>query len=87
MRTFTLYRTAVAGGVTEGKDAVAYNQPDEVTLEGVIFSDGKTAVRWLTAKRSVVVWDSFEDFAAIHIGTHSDYGTLIRWGDGSEERL
>lgn len=87
MRTFEMYRTAVAGGETPGKEAVAYNQPDEITLEGVVFQDGKVAVRWLTAKRSVVVWDSFEDFYDIHIGTHPDYGTLVKWADGTEERF
>lgn len=82
-----MYRTAVVGGETPGKEAVAYNKPDEITLEGVVFRDGKIAVRWLTAKRSTVVWDDWDDFFAIHIGTHPDYGTLIRWDDGSEDRF
>lgn len=79
MRIFTMYRRAVEGGVTEGKEAVAYNRPDQPTLEGVEFSDGKVVVRWLTGKRSVVVWDSFDDFYAIHVGTHPDYGTEFVW--------
>lgn len=81
MRTFTLYRTAVEGGVTEGKETVAYNRPDEPTLEGVVFSDGETVVRWLTASRSTAVWKSFGDFYAIHVGTHPDYGTKIIWSE------
>lgn len=85
MRTFELSRTAVEGGVTEGKEAVAYNKPTEVTLEGVEFSDGKVAVRWLTDRRSTVVWDSFQDFYDIHIGTHPDYGTEIVWTPPQEE--
>lgn len=78
MRCFTVYRRAVQPG-TERWEEVAYNAPSEPQVQGVVFDDGKVACRWLTAKRSTVVWDSFEDFAAIHIGTHPDYGTEVVW--------
>ena len=85
MRRFTMYRRFVEGGVTPDKDVVAYNKPDEPTLEGVLFSDGKVAVRWLTARRSTVVWDSFGDFWDIHVGIHPDYGTEFVWHDAEKQ--
>lgn len=77
MRTFTLYRLGL--GPLE-KDESAYNKPDEPQLQGVVFDDGKVVVRWLTAHRSTTVWDSWDDFRAIHITIHPDYGTKIVWG-------
>lgn len=81
MRLFTVYRRAVQPG-TERWDAVAYNQPEDAQVQGVVFDDGKLACRWLTVHRSTVVWDSYADFHAIHIGTHPDYGTEVVWHDG-----
>lgn len=34
--------------------------------EGVIFSDGTCAMRWLSAHRSTAVYDSVDDLMAIH---------------------
>lgn len=34
--------------------------------EGVIFSDGKVAMRWLTDPTSTACYDSIEDVEAIH---------------------
>jgi hypothetical protein len=55
------------------------NAPDEVQFEGVVFSDGTCAVRWLTAFRSTSVWDSWEDLEKVH--GHPEYGTVIEWLD------
>ena len=76
MRRFTVYRPAVP---TDTHDENQRNAPDEAQFEGVVFSDGRVAVRWLTAKRSVSVWDCYEDMEAIH--GHPEYGTRVVWHD------
>jgi hypothetical protein len=80
MRRFEVYRRGDLSA-THTPDQV--NAPDAVQLEGVIFRDGKVAIRWLTAGRSTVVWDSFEDMWKIHGHTdpNSKHGTEIRWLD------
>ncbi len=81
MRRFTVYRRAATPG--EGSfDAANYNAADEPQVEGVVFTDGRVACRWLTPTASTVAWDSFEDFHRVHIGAHPDYGTEIVWHDG-----
>ena len=38
-----------------------------IVAEGVVFSDGKVAMRWVTGlPRSVVIWDSMGDAIEIH---------------------
>jgi hypothetical protein len=76
MKRFTVYRK---GDISATHDLNQVNPPNEVQFEGVIFSDGKVAVRWLTAKRSVSVWDSIEDLLAIH--GHPEYGTVLIYHD------
>ena len=79
MRTFTMYRRNIS---TEAHDENQRNSTDEPQFEGVIFSDGKVAIRWLTSKRSVSVWDCFEDMLAIH--GHPEYGSVLSWHDKDE---
>ena len=55
----------------------AANAPDEPQYEGVVFTDGRVAVRWLTQYKSCSIWDSWEDFYQIH--GHPEYGTVIKW--------
>ena len=55
----------------------AANPPDEPQYEGVLFTDGTVAIRWLTEYRSHSVWASYVDFYNIH--GHPEYGTLIKW--------
>lgn len=74
MRTFTMYRRNVPD---ETHDANQKNAPDEPQFEGVVFSDGTVAIRWLTAKRSTAVWSSMDDMLAIH--GHPEYGSEIVW--------
>jgi hypothetical protein len=74
MKTFRVYRTNVPD-TTHNADQK--NAPDEVQFEGVEFSDGRVAVRWLTAKRSVSIWDCMDDLLAIH--GHPEYGSRIEW--------
>lgn len=46
--------------------------------QGIVFSDGSCALRWLTERTSTAVYASLEDLEAIHL--HHG-GTKIRWAD------
>jgi hypothetical protein len=50
-----------------------------VVLEGIVFSNGKCAVTWLSDAPCVTVWDNFEQFRAKHIDSHPDNNTEIEW--------
>ena len=60
-----------------------------LVLTGIIFPSGQTVICWnpeaskvkLKGKNvnSVTVFDSFEDFQAIHIGQHPTNGTIINY--------
>lgn len=76
MKRFTMYRKATP---TETHNSDQVNPPDQPQFEGVVFSDGYVAMRWLTAKRSVSVWQSMEDLLAIH--GHPEYGSVLVWHD------
>lgn len=56
MRTFELHRDVDASGVS-GEGLVA---------EGVRFTDGTCALRWLTDTASTAIYDSAADLIAIH---------------------
>lgn len=67
MRTFHLQRTTDVSGVS-GTGRVA---------EGVQFSDGKVAIRWIVGEhQSTVLWDDIASVQAIH--GHNG-ATLIVW--------
>ena len=76
MRCFTMYRR---GDLSATHDANQANAADEPQFEGVVFSDGSVAVRWLTARRSTSVWASIEDMLAIH--GHPEYESELVWTD------
>lgn len=76
MKCFTMYRMNVP---TDTHDENQRNAANEPQFEGVVFSDGRVAVRWLTAKRSVSVWDCMDDLLAIH--GHPEYGSILQWHD------
>lgn len=59
------------------------NEADAPQYQGVIFADGSVAVRWLTARRSTSVWETFADMFDVH--GHPEYGTVIRWTDGAPQ--
>lgn len=86
MRNFVVYRVN-AKDLKPDLEAHNYNESDQPQFEGVQFSDGKVVQRWLTASRSVVVWDSMEDLKSVHIYAHPDYGTRVEWSDGEVELL
>jgi hypothetical protein len=73
-RTFTMYRRGDLSGTHDANQA---NAADEPQFEGVVFTDGRCALRWLTPKGSVSVWDSFEDAMAIH--GHPEYDSELVW--------
>ncbi|MCG8670005.1 MAG: hypothetical protein MI867_11370 [Pseudomonadales bacterium] len=74
MKTFTVYRK---GDLSQSHDENQANPATEPQFEGVVFSDGRVAVRWLTKKASVSIWDSLEDLEAIH--GHPEYETEWVW--------
>ena len=76
MRRFMTYRATVPEGYVERGFA---NPALEPQLEGVVFGDGTVACHWLTGHRSHVIWQSFDDFMAVH--GHPEYGTRIVWED------
>ena len=75
MKTFTIYRRIIPEHHNENQA----NPPDEPQFEGVVFSDGTVAVRWLTAKKSTSVWESMADLLAVH--GHPEYETEVVWHD------
>lgn len=80
MRRFQLYRPNPPEGYREAGIAAA---PDEVQLEGVEFSDGTVAIRWMTDFRSFSNWENFDTFYKVH--GHPEYGTDIHWLDEPSE--
>ena len=82
MKTFTVYRR---GDLSATHDENQWTGPDQAQYEGVVFTDGRCVLRWLTEKRSVSVWDSFEDAMAIHGHPEARYGTEIVWHGGGED--
>lgn len=69
MKRFELFREEDVSGVS-GTGVVA---------EGVEFSDGRVALRWLAGEhRSTVIWDSIHSVEIIH---GHDGRTIIRWMD------
>lgn len=50
-------------------------------LEGCVFINGKTVVQWCVEGKpnSTVVYDSFEDFKAIHVDSHPTNGSNFKW--------
>ena len=76
MRRFVMHRRFDASGVS-GTGLV---------LEGVQFSTGVVVVHWLTPppRGSISVFDSLEQFLAIHVRPHPDNQTVLVFEDGEE---
>jgi len=49
-----------------------------IVAMGIRFTDGTVAMRWLTAARSTVLWDSIEDAERVH---GHDGKTKVEWID------
>jgi hypothetical protein len=78
LRTFRLYRVNPPAEYRKGGYA---NPPEEPQLEGVVFTDGTVAVRWLTELRSMSYWQDFATFEAVH--GHPEYDSRIEWNDAN----
>jgi hypothetical protein len=76
MRAFTMYRRNMDNAPHTAEQK---NPPDMPQFEGVVFSDGKVAIRWLTVRGSTACWDSMDDMLAIH--GHPEYGSELVWHD------
>ena len=68
-QNFTLIRKADESGVS-GTGRV---------LDGILWHNGKVSVCWRTKHSSIAVYDSWGDFAAIHIHSHPQNQTLVVW--------
>lgn len=86
MKTAIVYRTE-AKGLKPDYEQSNYNDAKEPQFEVCVFSDGRTAQRWLTPTGSMVWWDSWKDLCNVHIYAHPDYGTRVEWSDGVIEQL
>ncbi len=86
MKTFTVYRTNAKNVVNEIEKS-NYREADLPQFQGVVFHDGRVAIRWFTETKSTSFWDSIEDLKKVHIYAHPDYGTRIEWSDGEIENL
>lgn len=76
MKRFCGYRPLPPDEYVNKSITNAGEAPD---YEGVVFSDGTVAVRWLTQYRSHSVWANWTDF--YHVHGHPEYGTRIEWLD------
>lgn len=77
MKTFIAYRPDAA---KFGKhNEIQLNDSGEPQFQGVIFDDGTCVVRWMTGRKSTVVWNSFEEMLDIH--GHPEYGTYFEWSE------
>ena len=67
-----------------GKDESGYSGTGEI-LQGVIFDDGVTVIRWSVPEkpRSIAIFQSFEDFKAVHIESHPTNQTKILFYNGT----
>ena len=76
MRRFVMHRTHDVSGVS-GTGLV---------LEGVLFSTGVVVVHWLTPppRGSISVFDSLDQFLAIHVQPHPDNQSMIVFEDGEQ---
>lgn len=78
MRRFTVYRRGDLSATHNDQQAAP---PDAPQYEGVVFSDGRVALRWLTPLRSTSCWDSLDDALGVHGHPEPRYGTEFVWHD------
>lgn len=80
MKRFTAYRRNISqrGTHTEWQR----NPDDQPQYQGVVFDDGVTVIRWMTAVGSTSIFPDLNGMLRIH--GHPEYGTEIIWHDGDE---
>lgn len=76
MRRFTMGRDFDYSGVSG----------TGIVLEGVQFSTGVVVIHWLTPppRGSISIFDSLDQFLAIHVKPHPDNRTVLVFEDGEE---
>jgi hypothetical protein len=76
MRRFVMHREFDSSGVSG----------TGIVLEGVLFSTGVVVVHWLTPppRGSISVFDSLDQFLAIHVRPHPDNNTVLVFEDGEQ---
>jgi hypothetical protein len=74
MRRFVMHRERDVSGVSG----------TGVVLEGVLFSTGVVVIHWLTPppRGSISVFDSIDQFLAIHVAPHPDNNSFLEFEDG-----
>lgn len=73
-RTFKMIRNEDESGVS-GTGHV---------LDGVVFPDGKCVIRWRSDSPTTTIFDTFDDFEAVHVKAHPGTSEIV-WGDGEIE--
>ena len=83
MDTQILRFTAFRRNLEErGTHSDAQRNPNDMPqYEGVVMTTGRCIIQWLTASKSVGIFDSLQDMLQIH--GHPEYGTDIVWHDGA----
>jgi len=41
-------------------------------IDGIIFDNGKVVIQWRTEMTSIAIYESYEEFYAIHIASHPE---------------
>ena len=77
IKRFTAYRRDMDNRETHND--LQKNPEGEPQFEGVIFTDGTVALRWLTPLKSTSVWPDLRTALGVH--GHPEYGTVIEWHD------
>jgi len=74
MRAFAVYRDEDVSGVSG----------TGIVVEGVLFSTGVVVIHWLTPPPwgSINIFESWDQFMAIHVGAHPENRSEIHWADG-----
>lgn len=72
--------------------AFALVRPHDITgisgtglvMQGVVFSDGRVAARWVTEgrPRSTVLWDDFASWYDVHVAPHPENESVVLFEDG-----
>ncbi len=82
MRTFTAFRR----NPPQKDDPHNYNEPNMPQYEGIVFSDGSIAIRWLTQYKSTSVWENLDDLLMVH-GHAGIYQTELHFSDGEVMKI
>ena len=83
MRRFTMFRR---GDLSATHNEHQANAPDVPQFEGVVFTDGTVALRWLTAFRSTSVWADLDTAMGVHGHPEERYRSEIVWHDAALDR-